>query len=132
MLPMPNAATAVSSANTTPSHLIRSPRSSTYIGPPAIAPDGVVTRYFTASSASPYFVAIPNTPVSHIHSTAPGPPAATAVATPTMLPVPIVAASAVASAPNWLTSPVPSAERPSEIRIPLPMNRWMNRSRTVR
>lgn len=28
-------------------------------------------------------VAIPNTPVSHIHSTAPGPPAATAAATPT-------------------------------------------------
>ena len=51
---------------------------------------------------------MPNTPVSHIQSTAPGPPAATAVATPTMLPVPIVAASAVVSAPNWLTSPSPS------------------------
>jgi hypothetical protein len=44
-------------------------------------------------------VAIPKMPVSHIQRTAPGPPAATAVATPTMLPVPIVAASAVVSAP---------------------------------
>ena len=74
-------------------------------------------RYFTASSASAYLVAMPKTPVSHIQSTAPGPPAATAVATPTMLPVPIVAASAVVSAPNWLTSPSPSAERWNERRI---------------
>src|SRR5438477_11820658 len=51
------------------------------------------------------FVAIPKTPVSHIQSTAPGPPAAMAVATPTMFPVPIVAANAVVNAPNWLTSP---------------------------
>ena len=36
--------------------------------------------------------------ISHIHRTAPGPPAETAVATPTMLPVPMVAASAVVSA----------------------------------
>jgi len=35
--------------------------------------------------------------VSHIHKTAPGPPAATAEATPTMLPVPMVAARAVMS-----------------------------------
>lgn len=80
------------------------PRSSTYIGPPAIAPEGVATRYFTASRASEYFVAMPNTPVSHIHSSAPGPPAAIAVETPTMLPVPIVAASAVVSAANGDTS----------------------------
>ena len=49
---------------------------------------------------SEYFVEMPNTPVSHIHSTAPGPPEATAVATPTMLPVPIVAAKAVVNAPK--------------------------------
>ena len=76
-----------------------------------------MTRYLTASTASAYFVAMPNTPVSHIQSTAPGPPAATAVATPTMLPVPIVAASAVVSAPNWLTSPSPSFVPAKEIRM---------------
>ncbi len=132
MLPIPNAATAVRNAKSTPSHFCRSPRSRTYIGPPAIRPEGVTIRYFTASNASLYFVAMPNTPVSHIQSTAPGPPAATAVATPTMLPVPIVAARAVVRAPNWLTSPFPSDERPREIRIPLPIYLWMNRRRKVR
>ena len=38
---------------------------------------------------------------------APGPPATTAVATPTMLPVPMVAESAVHSAPKLVTSPDP-------------------------
>ena len=94
------------------------PRSRTYIGPPAIEPFGVVTRYLMASTASAYFVAIPKTPVSQIQRTAPGPPAATAVATPTMFPVPIVAASAVVSAPKWLTSPSPSRSRCSESRMP--------------
>ena len=75
-------------------------------------------RYFTASTASAYLVAMPKTPVSHIQSTAPGPPAATAVATPTMLPVPIVAASAVVSAPNWLMSPSPSRSRLNDSRMP--------------
>jgi len=59
-------------------------------------------------------------PVSHTQRTAPGPPAATAVATPTMLPVPMVAASAVVSAPKWLTSPSPSAVRSNESRIAVP------------
>ena len=81
----------------------------------------MVIRYFTASRASAYLVAIPNTPVSHIQSTAPGPPAATAVATPTMLPVPMVAASAVVSAPKWLTSPAPSAVRWNDRRMARPM-----------
>jgi len=44
----------------------------------------------------------------------------TAVATPTMFPVPIVAASAVVSAPNWLTSPVPSLVVCSDRRIAVP------------
>ena len=60
---------------------------------------------------------MPKTPVSHIQSTAPGPPAATAVATPTMFPVPMVAASAVISAPKWLMSPSPSRRRWKERRI---------------
>ncbi len=100
MFPIPNAASAVKPAKIRPSQRAFIPRSSTYIGPPAINPFGVVMRYFTASSASEYFVAIPNTPVSHIQSTAPGPPIATAPATPKILPVPIVAASAVVNAPK--------------------------------
>ena len=43
----------------------------------------------------------------HIHTNAPGPPATIAVATPTIFPVPIVAAKAVVSAENGDTSPVP-------------------------
>ena len=41
---------------------------------------------------------MPKKAENHIQNTAPAPPAAMAVATPTMFPVPIVAASAVASA----------------------------------
>ena len=62
-------------------------------------------RYFTASRPSEYFVAIPNNAASHIQNIAPGPPATIAVATPTMLPVPMVAESAVHSAPKLDTSP---------------------------
>ena len=61
--------------------------------------------YFIAKSPSEYFVAMPNTPVSQHHRTAPGPPKAIAVATPMMFPVPMVAARAVAKAPNCETSP---------------------------
>ena len=58
---------------------------------------------------------MPNTPVSHIQNTAPGPPAMIAVATPTMEPVPIVPAKAVTSAPNWLTSPSLSSSLTTDI-----------------
>ena len=105
VLPMPSEAITVNSAKRMARRFQPKPFSRAYIGPPAILPSGVRTRYFTASRLSPYFVAIPNTPVSQHHSTDPGPPSATAVATPTMLPVPMVAASAVASAPNCDTSP---------------------------
>ena len=40
--------------------------------------------------------------MTHIQNTAPGPPARMAAATPTMLPVPMVAASAVQRLWNWL------------------------------
>ena len=43
---------------------------------------------------------MPSSADTHIQKTAPGPPAATAVATPTMLPVPSVAANAAVSAPK--------------------------------
>ena len=47
----------------------------------------------------------------------------TAVATPTIFPVPIVAASAVVKAPNWLISPLPSLSLRKEIFIALPIKR---------
>jgi hypothetical protein len=50
-------------------------------------------------------VAIPKIAVIHIQNTAPGPPRITAVATPTILPVPIVAARAVIKAWKWEISP---------------------------
>ena len=108
VLPMPKDARAVNRANSTASHFQPSPRSSAYMGPPSIRPSSALTRYLIASRPSLYFVAMPNTPESQHHNTAPGPPSATAVATPTILPVPIVAAKAVAKAPNCDTSPVES------------------------
>src|SRR5674536_141170 len=90
VLPIPKAAIPVNMQNNTPSHFWPSPFSRAYIGPPSIVPSMVLTRYLTASKASEYLVAIPNTPVSHIHSTAPGPPRPIAVATPTIFPVPTV------------------------------------------
>ena len=49
-------------------------------------------------STSENFVAIPRSAATHIQKTAPGPPSAIAPATPAMLPVPTVAASAVQTA----------------------------------
>ena len=68
-----------------------------YMGPPAISPTLFVSRYFTASTDSPYFVARPKAALIHIQTIAPGPPSTIAVATPTILPVPMVAESAVIS-----------------------------------
>ena len=119
MFPIPNDATTVNIANSTPSHFMLSPLSRAYIGPPSIVPSEVLTLYLTARRPSEYFVAIPKSPVSHVHSTAPGPPIETAVATPTMLPVPIVAARAVARAPNWLMSPAPESSLVTDSLIAL-------------
>ena len=74
---------------------------------------------------------MPNTPVSHIQKIAPGPPAKIAVATPTIEPVPMVAASAVASAPKGEISPSPSVFF-SDILMACGIFRWMNRVRNVR
>ena len=103
---MPKEATAVNSANSTAIHFHPSPRSKAYIGPPSMRPSAVFTLYLMASSPSPYLVAMPKSPVSQHHITAPGPPRAMAVAMPMMLPVPMVAASAVAKERNCDTSPV--------------------------
>ena len=71
----------------------------TYIGPadPAARPcraRGNARR----GPPSAYLVAMPTSAVIHIQYTAPGPPSAIAVATPAMLPTPIVAARQVISA----------------------------------
>ena len=54
---------------------------------------------------SEYFVAVPTVAAMIIQKSAPGPPATIAVATPTMLPVPIVAERAVHNAPKLEISP---------------------------
>ena len=61
-----------------------------------------------ASKPSAYLVAMPKKAASHIQKSAPGPPMQIAVATPTILPVPMVAERAVQSAPKLVTSPSPS------------------------
>jgi len=78
-----------------------------YIGPPLISPLALISRYLIASIHSLNFDVRPNAAEIHIQTKAPGPPETIAVATPTMLPVPIVAASAVVSAENGDTSPSP-------------------------
>ena len=98
--PIPKDANPASTAKVTPSHFMLSPRSRAHMAPPCIRPSSVFTLYLTAINDSEYFVAIPNTPMSQHHNTAPGPPIAMAVPTPMILPVPIVAARAVVSAPN--------------------------------
>jgi hypothetical protein len=76
-----------------------------YIGPPHISPTLFVSRYLTARTDSPYFVERPKQALIHIQTRAPGPPRTMAVATPTMLPVPTVAARAVMSDWNGEISP---------------------------
>ena len=83
--------------------------SHTCMAPPIISPRTSFTRYFMETNTSTYLVAMPKMPVSHIHSTAPGPPDKIAVATPTMEPVPSVDASEVTIAPKLLTSPCASS-----------------------
>ncbi|CAK7004381.1 MAG: hypothetical protein EUB_01425 [Eubacterium sp.] len=82
-------------ASRLPSHLTLKPFFMAYMGPPAISPDEFVSRYLTARTLSPYLVERPNSALIHIHTSAPGPPNTMAVATPTILPVPMVAARAV-------------------------------------
>ena len=78
-----------------------------YIGPPDISPFSFTSRYLIASIHSLNFDVIPNAAESHIHTKAPGPPDTMAVATPTIFPVPIVAAKAVVKAEKGETSPSP-------------------------
>ena len=113
------------------------------MAPPCIRPSFFFTRYFTAIRDSAYLVAMPKTPESQHQSTAPGPPRATAVPTPTIFPVPMVAASAVVSAPKLDTSPSASGSLVTESLIPFVMDfhwikpvlkvikTWVPRSRII-
>ena len=116
-LPIPKEAKTAKKAkshpSTEPTLLLGKPCFMVYIGPPAISPFAPAVRYFKESIHSLNFVVSPNAAEIHIHTRAPGPPDTIAVATPTMLPVPIVAASAVVSAPNGETSPAPCFWRAS-------------------
>ncbi len=82
------------------------------MGPPVRSPFSFRVRYFTESTASAYFVPMPTSPDTQSQNTAPGPPIVTAPATPAMFPMPIVAASAVASDWNGVTSPFPALRGP--------------------
>ena len=107
-------------------------RSHMNIAPPSISPLWSFTRYLMAANTSEYLVAMPNTPVSHIQNTAPGPPARMAVATPTIDPVPMVAARAVAKAPKCEISPSAPASEVNESLMAFGSLRWMKPVLTVR
>ena len=78
-----------------------------YIGPPDISPSSFVSLYLIASIHSENLVVNPKAAEIHIQTSAPGPPRDMAVATPTIFPVPIVAARAVIKAEKGDISPVP-------------------------
>ena len=65
-----------------------------YIGPPTHLPSEARILYFIANMFSLQQVIIPRIADIHIQKTVPGPPAQIAVAIPTMLPVPRLAARA--------------------------------------
>ena len=112
MLPIPNEAHTANSANSVAMSLPKVPPIPffiAYIGPPAISPTEFVSRYLTARTDSAYLVDKPNAALIHIQTIAPGPPSTIAVDTPTILPVPTVALSAVISDWNGDRSPCLSA-----------------------
>ena len=80
------------------SHFLPRPFLMKYIGPPTQSPWAFRSRKRTASVTSANFVHMPSSAETQIQNTAPGPPSATAPATPAMFPTPTVAASAVQTA----------------------------------
>ena len=110
-LPIPKEAITANTANKTasilPGSLSLNAALIEYIGPPSISPLSFTTRYLIANAHSENLLVIPKAAEIHIQTSAPGPPATIAVATPTMLPVPIVAARAVIRAAKGETSPSP-------------------------
>ena len=110
-LPIPKEAITANRAKANPkaapNFLCLKPRRIVYIGPPDISPASFTSRYLIASIHSLNFEVSPKKAESHIHTRAPGPPETMAVATPTIFPVPIVAARAVVSAEKGEISPSP-------------------------
>ena len=104
-LPVPNELITVAMAKATASHFMFRRRSIKYIGPPAIVPSAVFTRYLCDSVTSTNLVVIPRNAVIHIQNNAAGPPRKIANATPLMLPVPTVPDSAVVNALKCEVSP---------------------------
>ena len=111
MFPIPTEAITANSANNHPNahptFLFLKAFFMVYIGPPLISPFSFTSRYLIASIHSENLEVRPNAAEIHIQTNAPGPPATIAVATPTILPVPIVAANAVVNAENGEISPSP-------------------------
>src|SRR5688572_29169448 len=70
----------------------------TYMGPPCISPAESFPRYMTESVLVKKLVDMPTKAVTHIQNKAPGPPICMAKATPAILPIPTVEASAVDNA----------------------------------
>ncbi len=109
--PIPKDATtanrAKSQPNISPALLFLKAFFMVYMGPPDISPFSFTSLYLIASIHSLNFEVKPNAAEIHIHTNAPGPPETIAVATPTILPVPMVAARAVVRAEKGEISPVP-------------------------
>ena len=72
--------------------------STTYMGPPCGLSGSEVSRVSIDCVTSVIFNAMPRNPITHIQKTAPGPPMATARATPAIFPRPTVADSAADNA----------------------------------
>ena len=70
-----------------------------------------LTRYRWPKMISQALVDMPRSPDTHIQNTAPGPPETMAVATPPILPTPMVLAMAVQAAAKPETVPAPSPLR---------------------
>ena len=88
-----------------------------YIGPPDISPSALTPLYLIASIHSLNLEVSPKQAEIHIQTSAPGPPETIAVATPTILPVPIVAARAVVRAEKGEISPSPFFWRASLLSV---------------
>ena len=97
-----------------------------------MCPSSFTSRYLIASIHSAYFVAVPRIAANHIQKRAPGPPAAMAVATPTMLPVPIVAERAVHNAEKPESSPAPSFFLKIPLKARPSFENWIPREAIVR
>ena len=98
MFPMPNDDSASSRAYSFAVFFMPRPLPMYVMAPPIHSPFMFFLRYIIPSVLSAQLVIIPKKAEKHIQNTAPGPPALIAVATPTILPVPMQAARAAFNA----------------------------------